>query len=261
MLYFLEETNEYGTFVEIVDMIDEVIPCYEYSDEMLMVDMSQITNDVKPTIASPLDLFGVLAIEMVEDVQLVLASGLLTAITHDDDVFEGVTSPVMVESEHVDPPLSFDVLSRFVSRSDDVLTLSSYMDMSLFKYLPISCDITLSTPHSPTSQIFDITDEIVQQDSDEDSSSASDSSPSDQKVSPAMGGTEIFDFGTTNQPRELRIRLDLSIDERDSLTQLLRSYSDVFAWCYEDMLGLDPSIVQHHLPLLPHAKLVKQKLR
>ena len=76
-----------------------------------------------------------------------------------------------------------------------------------------------------------------------------------------MGGTEIFDFGTTNQPRELRIRLDLSIDERDSLTQLLRSYSDVFAWCYEDMLGLDPSIVQHHLPLLPHAKLVKQKLR
>ncbi|KAL6312021.1 hypothetical protein AAG906_027212 [Vitis piasezkii] len=60
-----------------------------------------------------------------------------------------------------------------------------------------------------------------------------------------------------NQPRELRIRLDLSIDERDSLTQLLRSYSNVFAWCYEDMLGLDPSIVQHHLPLLPHAKLVK----
>ncbi|RVX08257.1 hypothetical protein CK203_017820 [Vitis vinifera] len=88
---------------------------------------------------------------MVEDVQLVLASGLLTAITHDDDVFEGVTSPVVVESEHVDPPLSFDVLSRFVSCSDDVLTLSSYMDMSLFKYLPISCDITLSTPHSPTS--------------------------------------------------------------------------------------------------------------
>ncbi|RVW12814.1 hypothetical protein CK203_112235 [Vitis vinifera] len=113
MLYFLEEVDEYGTSVEIADMIDGAIPRDKYSDEMLM---------------------------------LVLASGLLTAITHDDDVFEGVTSPVVVESEHVDPPLSFDVLSRFVSRSDD---------------------------------IFDITDEIVQQDSDEDSSSASDSSPSD----------------------------------------------------------------------------------
>ena len=26
----------------------------------------------------------------------------------------------------------FDLLSRFVSRSDDILALSSYMDMSLF---------------------------------------------------------------------------------------------------------------------------------
>ena len=45
------------------------------------------------------------------------------------------------------------------------------------------------------------------------------------------------------------------------LINLLRSYLDVFAWSYEDMLGLDPSIVQHHLPILPHARLVKQKLR
>ena len=29
-LYFLEETDEYGTFVKIADMIDEVIPCDEY---------------------------------------------------------------------------------------------------------------------------------------------------------------------------------------------------------------------------------------
>ena len=36
---------------------------------------------------------------------------------------------------------------------------------------------------------------------------------------------------------------------------------DVFAWSYEDMPGLDSSIVQHHLPILPHARLVKHKLR
>ncbi|RVW50090.1 hypothetical protein CK203_106831 [Vitis vinifera] len=36
---------------------------------------------------------------------------------------------------------------------------------------------------------------------------------------------------------------------------------DVFAWSYEDMPDLDPSIVQHHLPILPHARPVKQKLR
>ena len=36
---------------------------------------------------------------------------------------------------------------------------------------------------------------------------------------------------------------------------------DVFAWSYEDMPGLDPTIVQHHLPILPYARPVKQKLR
>ena len=55
--------------------------------------------------------------------------------------------------------------------------------------------------------------------------------------------------------------MDLSTDERDSLIQLLISYLDVFAWSYEDMSGLDPSIVQYHLPLLLHVKPIKQKLR
>ena len=59
----------------------------------------------------------------------------------------------------------------------------------------------------------------------------------------------------------MRIGTTLSADERDSLLRLLRSYLDVFAWSYEDMPGLDPFIVQHHLPLVPHARPVKQKLR
>ena len=131
-LYFLEETNEYGTSAEIADMIDGAILRDKYSNEMLMVDMSQITNDVQPETTSPLYLFGVLVIEMVGDVQFVPVPGLLTTIAYGDDVCEGVNSPVVVESEHVDPPLSFDVLSGFVSRSDDVLVLSSYIDMSIF---------------------------------------------------------------------------------------------------------------------------------
>ena len=59
----------------------------------------------------------------------------------------------------------------------------------------------------------------------------------------------------------MRIGSTLSADERDSLLRLLRSYLDVFAWSYEDIPGLDPSIIQHHLPFMPHARPVKQKLR
>ena len=113
-------------------MIDEIVSHDEYSDEMLMVDMSLITDDVQLETISPFDLFGVLAIEMVEDVQLVLTFGLPIDVIHDDDVFEGVINLVVVESKHVHPPLSFDVLSGFVFRVDDVPVLSSYMDMSIF---------------------------------------------------------------------------------------------------------------------------------
>ena len=71
----------------------------------------------------------------------------------------------------------------------------------------------------------------------------------------------MIDFKTPYQPKEIRIGSSLSPDERSRLIDLLRSYLDVFAWSYEDMSGLDSSIVQHHLPILPHARPVKQKLR
>ena len=53
------------------------------------------------------------------------------------------------------------------------------MDLSIFEYLPVSCVIDLSAPSSPIAQIFDIDDEIVQHDSDNDSSFVSDSDPVD----------------------------------------------------------------------------------
>ena len=79
----------------------------------------------------------------------------------------------------------------------------------------------------------------------------------DKRVSPAIDDTKVVDFGTVDQPRELRIGMDLSINEKDNLIQLLISYLDVFAWSYEDMSGLDLSIIQHRLPFLPHARPIK----
>ena len=88
-----------------------------------------------------------------------------------------------------------------------------------------------------------------------------DSNLEERKVTPIFGSTKSVDFGTFDQPGELKIGSSLSLDERSRLVNLLRSYLDVFAWSYEDMSGLDPSIVQHHRPILPHAKPIKQKLR
>ncbi|KAL6347599.1 hypothetical protein AAG906_026126 [Vitis piasezkii] len=150
----------------------------------------------------PFDLFGVSTIELAEE--------SLTALA---------------------PEPTEDVIAG------DVL-FGSHVDVvkgAIFDYLSVSYDIDLSTPSSPTTQIFDIDNEIARHDSDDDSSFVSDSDPIDQRNSPAVRDTEIVDFGITDQPRELRIGSDLSTDERNILIQLLRSYLDVFAWSYEDM--------------------------
>ena len=116
------------------------------------------------------------------------------------------------------------------------------------------------TPSAPTTHIYDI-DDVGETDDPLSGQSECDSDTEDRKVTLITGSIELSDFGTLDQPREIRIGSFLSPDERSRFIDLLRSYLDVFSWSYEDMPGLDSSIVQHHLPILPHARLVKQKLR
>ena len=42
---------------------------------------------------------------------------------------------------------------------------------------------------------------------------------------------------------------------------LFKEFRDVFAWTYEEMPGIDPSIVVHEIKTYPDAKLVRQKLQ
>ena len=246
---FPDEIDDYGGTYGVMSSDD-------YDEVLLRMVISQPEPD------SALSYFRVLALRDDEDASLASDDDAITG-----DVIVDIESPdilghVVGESDAVDPPLSFDVLSGFVSRSDDVLSFSS-MDLSIFEYSPVSFidDIDACAPHSPTSQIHDIHDEPLQPDFDDSYRSDSDHSFTDERVSPPFDDLETIDLGTADQPREMRIGTTLSTDERDSLLRLLRSYLDVFAWSYEDMPSLDPSIVQHHLPLVPHARPAKQKLR
>nr|CAN78460.1 hypothetical protein VITISV_006968 [Vitis vinifera] len=118
-LYFPDEVDEHGTFAEIGDKVDEVVPYDRYIDEMLAMNMSCIDGIVQPEFASSFDLFGVSAIVIVEEIQTTPILEFLKDDIVDDDVFVGVTSLVVLGYEHVDPPLSFDVLLGFVSLFDD----------------------------------------------------------------------------------------------------------------------------------------------
>ena len=117
----------------------------------------------QPEPDSALSYFCVLALRDDEDASPTLDDDAIT-----DDVIIDIASPdilghVVGESDYMGPPLSFDILLRFVSHLDDVLAFSS-MDLSIFEYFPVSFidDIDACAPYSPTSQIHDIYNEPLQ---------------------------------------------------------------------------------------------------
>ena len=230
-----------------VSMIDyDAVTLYDAcTDTMDMIGTGRILDASSPRSRSSFDVFGTSMLEFDGD-------GLVsTDITHDTISVEGA-------SDSVDPPLSFDAMSGFVTRFDDISDGNN--DMSIFEYFLVSQHFPLITPPAPIAHVCDV-DDVGDTDDPLGGKSGSNTDIEDRKVTPVSGSTELIDFGVPDQPREIRIGSSLSHDERSRLIDLLRSYLDVFAWSYEDMPGLDPTIVQHHLPILPHARPVKQKLR
>ncbi|PKI48814.1 hypothetical protein CRG98_030791 [Punica granatum] len=58
-----------------------------------------------------------------------------------------------------------------------------------------------------------------------------------------------INVGTEEEPRVLKIGTSLDPTQRVRMINFETKYQEVFAWSYADMLGLDPSIVKHFLPL------------
>ena len=73
--------------------------------------------------------------------------------------------------------------------------------------------------------------------------------------------TEAINLETEEERRQVKIGTTLSLATRKELIDLLKDYSDVFAWSYQDMPTLDTDIVIHHLPLREECAPVKPKLR
>ena len=227
--------------VSVIDFEDVIL--YDADvDAMDMIGTSHILDATLPELHSVFDMFGISMLEINDDDGLVA-----TNIIHNIVSVEGA-------SDSVDAPLSFDTMSGFVTHFDDISDGNN--DMSIFEYLPVLQHLPLITPPLPTTHIYDV-DDVGDIDDPLGGQSKCDSNTGDRKVTLITGSIELIDFGTPDQPREIRIGSSLSHDERSILIDLLRSYLDVFAWSYEDMPGLDSSIVQHHLPILPHAGPVK----
>ena len=72
---------------------------------------------------------------------------------------------------------------------------------------------------------------------------------------------ENIPLNEDNPKKSTRIGADLKEKIRKDHIHFLRENIDVFAWSHEDMPGIDPSIITHHLNVYPSSKPVQQKKR
>ncbi|GAU49442.1 hypothetical protein TSUD_407340 [Trifolium subterraneum] len=80
-------------------------------------------------------------------------------------------------------------------------------------------------------------------------------------IQPHKEVIELINLGSEEEKKEIKIGAFLEASVKERVIVLLREYVDIFAWSYQDMPGLDPEIVEHHLPLKLECPPVKQKLR
>ena len=83
----------------------------------------------------------------------------------------------------------------------------------------------------------------------------------EKAIKPFEEQIELVNLGSEDDVKEVKIGSQLCPEAKKGLIDLLQEYSDVFAWSYQDMPGLDSRIVEHRLSLKTECPPLKQKLR
>jgi len=65
----------------------------------------------------------------------------------------------------------------------------------------------------------------------------------------------------TDVIENIHVSKSCSSSELEIYYTLFHEFRDVFAWSYDEMLGIDSSIVEHEIEMYPDVKLVRQWLR
>ena len=80
-------------------------------------------------------------------------------------------------------------------------------------------------------------------------------------VKPSHKDVEDVNIGTEQEPKQVKISKKLPVEVKRKYVDLLKKYSDVFAWSYDDLKVYDTSVIKHTTPLKENEKPFKQKLR
>ena len=113
------------------------------TDEMDIIGTGRTLDATLHEPRSTLDMFGAFMLEIDDD-------DSVTFVTPDVITVKGV-------SDSMDPPLSFDTMSRFVTCFDDVAG-GNNNDISVFEYSPVSLHFPLIVSPTPMAYIHDVDD-------------------------------------------------------------------------------------------------------
>jgi hypothetical protein len=81
------------------------------------------------------------------------------------------------------------------------------------------------------------------------------------KVSNEYADTAKCNIGMQEEPKFVKLSSNLTNEQRAEYTELLREFTDVFAWAYEDLKTYDTSVIEHNIPLNEEGRPFRQKLR
>lgn len=80
-------------------------------------------------------------------------------------------------------------------------------------------------------------------------------------IQPHQEPVDVINLGTEEDKKEVNICASLNKGIKKRLFELLHEYANVFTWSYQDMPGLNTSIIVQKLPLNPECPPAKKKLR
>ena len=184
---FSKEFAEYDLFMDLGDGTDNVNLYDVYDDKMDIVGIGRILDVAPHGPHSAFDLFvvsiletnGVTLYDACTDKMDTMSIGCIldaalreprsaldlfgvSMLELDDDGFVPDVIALNITSverafDYVDPHLSFDSMSRFVTRYDD-MPVEYNNDMSFFEYSSMSLHCPMIAPPTATTQIYDIDD-------------------------------------------------------------------------------------------------------
>jgi hypothetical protein len=71
---------------------------------------------------------------------------------------------------------------------------------------------------------------------------------------------EDCDISSDANPTLVKVSRKLSKKQKEAYIELMKQYSDIFTWSYEDLKVFDTKIIQHKIPLKLGSKPVKKKV-